>query len=160
MKLWVVVANSSYAEIFATEHNGRDFHKVQQIDFPEGRKKSGSMLSDRPGRGFEGAKNSPGAKFGRHAYSSEVDIHMHEQQVFAHKIADVLRKGRADNAFERLALIAPPQFLGELRIALTDAVRKVLFKEINKDIPSSHNERERIEEICRLLEMQKPVPSL
>lgn len=156
MKLWVVIANSSSAEIYAVEHNGRDMHKVQHLEFPKGREKSGEILSDRPGRGFEGSKQMKGA-FGRHAYSSETDIRTQEQQIFAHKLEEILRKAKDENVYEHLAIIAPPQFLGVLRGTLSDGVRKLIIKEINKDIPASQTDQERIESICRYLDLKRPV---
>lgn len=151
MTMWVLVANSSFAEIFAVDRNGRDIRKMHQLDFPGGRLKGGDVYSDKSGR----THDSIGP--GRHSMSSEVDFHSHEQKVFAHQIGTLLRKAKEENAFDRLALIAPPQFLGELRQALHETVQKLIYKEINKEIHSDLTEYQRIEALCRFLDLQRPV---
>jgi protein required for attachment to host cells len=160
MGLWVIIANNSFAEIYAVEKNGRDIHRIHEVDFPKGRQKSGELLSDRPGRGFEAPKNSGGSSgFSRHAYGTQVDVHSHEQQVFALQLSEILQKGLTDHSFDSLAIIAPPSFLGELRNKLSHGVNKTITKEINKDIPSSLSKQERIATICRLLDIKKPASS-
>lgn len=152
MKLWIVIANSSSAEIFLRK--GLNIEKLHHIDFPAGRQRSGEFLSDRPGRGFE----SGGSKMhGRHAYSSETDIHTQEQRIFAHQLADLLRKAITEKTFDQLAIIAPPEFLGELRRVLPN-LDKLLHKEVNKEVSTGLSEHEKIEVICRLLDLKPPVP--
>src|SRR4051812_46971600 len=116
MKRWVVVANSSYAEIF--EWSGKQLKKVDLIDFPEGRLKGSAIVSDRPGRGFErsGLGN-------RHALSSETDPHLHEQEIFAHKLVDFLKKALNKNEFKDLTFVMPPDFLGLVRLVLPDSLK-------------------------------------
>ncbi len=143
---WVMVANSSSADIFAI-NNGHDMERIYHIDFPDGREKSGKILSDRPGRSFDRRGGN------RHALGTEVDVHMHEQQIFARQLAELLHKAKCDNEFSKLALIAPPQFLGELRNMLSDLVKKSIYKEINKDIPAARSEQERKDSICKFLEL-------
>lgn len=148
-KILVVVANSSFAEIYTIEL-GREMVKKHHLDFPAGREKDGQILSDRPGRSF--------SKFGgeRHALSSEVDIHTHEQQVFAHQIVDLIKKAQVEHLFERLVLIAPPEFLGELRRCLPESAKKLIYKEFSKDFPAFLSDHERVDTICRLLDIKRP----
>jgi protein required for attachment to host cells len=155
MTRWILVANSSFAEIFSLE--GRELTKVKQLDNPEGRLKSGEILTDRPGRGFASGTRTGGQSNRRSAYSSEVGPHQHEQQVFAHKIADMLRQAKGINAFDKLDIIAPPQFLGDLRKVLPLSVRQCVDKEINKDISSSLSELERLEDVRRFLDIKRPL---
>lgn len=147
-KDWVVVANSSYVEIFEVE--GKKITKVERIDYPQGRLKAIDILSDRPGRGFESAGGGA-----RHAMSSEVDPHTHEQQVFAHQIANTLKKAKETNKYERLHLMAPPIFLGILRDILPENVVKSIHQEINKSIQESFSENERIDCIAKYLNIEK-----
>lgn len=160
MSLWVIIANSSFAEIYAVERNGQEIHRIHEINFPKGRLKPSELLSDRPGRGFEAPKNSGGgAGFSRHAYGTQVDVHTHEQQVFAQQLSEILQNGLTKHSFDSLAIIAPPSFLGELRHKLSHGVSKTIIKEINKDVPSSLSEQERIATIYRLLDLKKPASS-
>lgn len=154
--LWVLIANSGSAEIYAVQ--GKGISLVQRLDNPDGRLKSGEILTDRPGRSFEGrGRGGAGIGGSRHALGSEVDAHMHEQQIFAHKLSDILKKEKALNKFDRLDIIAPPQFLGELRNVLHDNVKKCVHKEINKEIPSALSEKERIDWLCKFLDLPKLV---
>jgi protein required for attachment to host cells len=145
MTLWVLVANSSFAEIFSINHSPKKMKREHYLDFPKGREKSGDILSDRPGRTFESMGNS------RHAVGKKVDVHSHEQQVFAHQLVDLLRKSSSEQLFDQLILIAPPKFLGELRAILPEFLKQQVSKEINKDLPASLSERERMEHVDRLL---------
>jgi protein required for attachment to host cells len=147
MASWILVANSSYAEIYSLK--GRELHRIEQIDFPEGRLKGSEIYSDRPGRGFESTGSGT-----RHALTSQIDAHGHEQQVFAHKLADYLRKAKAEKSFEKLIIISPPEFLGELRRTLNDDVKKVIEKEFKKEISSGLSQFERQEHIYKLLDIQ------
>lgn len=131
MKQWIVLANSCFAEIYEGNHN--EIRSIEYFDYPEGRQRSREILSERPGRSHESVGHSS------HAVGTKVDIHSHEIRIFAHIIADALKKAKAENAFDRLIIIAPPQFLGELRQLLPDTIKKCIHKEVNKDISPDLN---------------------
>jgi len=148
-KYWVIAANSGSAEIFAVEP-GKSIELIQQINFPEGRMKGREILSDRPGRSFDKMGSA------RHALGTKTSLHTHEQQVFAHELCTLLRKGCEEQLFERLVMIAPPEFLGDLRKILPENVKRFLFQEINKEIPNFLSEIERKELICKYLDVKMP----
>jgi len=151
-RTWVIVANSSFAEIYSIEP-GRDIHKIRYIDFPDARKRSGEINSERSGRSHESIGSS------RHALGKRVDAHTHEMQIFAHDLAHLVNHEQTEHAFDKLALICPPHFLGELRPLLSEAVKKCVYKEINKDLPAALSEQERLDHLCKLLEIKRPVSS-
>ena len=151
MSLWVLITNSSFAEIYCVNRNGKEIKKIHHIDFPKGREKGTDILSDRPGRSFDRMGD------GRHALGTTVDLHSHEQKVFARQVIDILKKEKNENRFEHLAIFAPPQFLGEIRAALSDNLKSCVVKEFNKDIPEYLSEQERIDMFCKYLEIEKPV---
>jgi protein required for attachment to host cells len=142
---WILVANSSYAQIFSQEQTGKEMKVVHDIENPDGRLKNGEILTDRPGRAF----NRLGGA--RHALGSVVDPHTHEQQIFAKKLATILEKALLTREFETLVIIAPPQFLGELRNSLSEAVKKSIRKEVKKDLPDSLYENDRKESILKYI---------
>jgi len=144
---WALVANSGFAQIYEIKGHGKEIKEILQIDNPDGRMKSGEILSDRPGRSFDSMGGS------RHALGTEVDPHVHEQKIFAHKLVEILKKGIEGNSFQQLALIAPPQFLGELKLVLSENLKKIITKEINKDLPIYQNGKKRIEAICEYLDL-------
>lgn len=153
-KRWVLLANSSSAEIF--EIIGKEVKRKHRIDFPEGRELDHNLYSDRPGRGFEG-RSTGGLGKTRHAYSPHTEPHLHEQQVFASQVACFLDKALSEKSFEKIVVIAPPQFLGELRHAFSDSLKLVVEAEHNKDISSALPEAERIEAICKYLDLERSI---
>ncbi len=145
--LWVLVANSSNAKIFQVKGKGREINKLHDLDFPDGRKKGAELLTDRPGRSFD--------RFGegRHAMGKEEKVHEHEQQIFAHQIKDILKKGVEEKEFDEIAIISSPQFLGELRQVIPDQVKKCITNEVDKDIVNSSSEKECIDSLCKYLDL-------
>lgn len=154
MDKWVLVANAGKAEVFEVNRNGKEIRKVIDLDFPGAREKGIEKVTDRPGRNFD--RPIGGISRGRHSYS-EVDLHAQEMKEFAHQIADILLKQQREGVFERLDIVASPQFLGELRRAFSPALRESIEKEVNKDISGSLSENERIEMFCKFLEIERPV---
>ena len=145
--MWVLVANNSFAKIFEVKGHGKHIKEIQHLDNPVGRMKPGEILQDRPGRSFDRIGTA------RHALGTEVDVKTHEQRIFASKLSSILSEGKTSHAFDELAIVAPPQFLGELKQALNDQVRKLLSKEIDKDLPLHLSEQERLELLCRYLDL-------
>ncbi len=60
-------------------------------------------------------------------------LHEIESERFAHSIAKVLEGGLADNAYERVVLVAPPHFLGLLRATISPNVAKRVELTLDKD---------------------------
>lgn len=145
--MWILAANSSFAKIFEVKGHGKQIKEIRHIDFPKGRQKSGEVNSDRPGRAFDSMGMS------RHAYSPEINYHDHENKVFAHQIAELLQEAHENNIFDELALVAPPHFLGELKQAVSNNVKKCISKEINKDLPEHLTEKDRIDHLCKYLDL-------
>lgn len=145
--LWIVVANRGFAKIYESKGHGHDIREVYNVDNPDGRKKSGELLADKPGRSFDSLGG------GRHALSTEVSPTAHEQQVFAKKLIGVLQEGHGAKAFDELAIVAPPHFLGALKIELPEAIKKKVTKEIGKDLPDSMNENDRVSQLCKYLDL-------
>lgn len=154
MVLWVLIANSSSAEIFEVCGRGKNIQKIHHIDYPDGREKGSKILTDRPGRSSEGPQG--GSTKRMHALGSETDVHLHEIDLFAHQIIKLLEKSNNDQSFTQLAIISPPQFLGVFRPLLNSTLKSKVVKEINKAIPASISDNEKIEMFCRLLEIDRP----
>ena len=145
--LWIVVANRGFAKIYESKGHGHDIKEIYSVDNPDGRKKSGEILADKPGRAFDSLGG------GRHALSTEVSVTAHEQQVFAKKLVGVLEEGNGAKAFDELAIVAPPHFLGALKLHLNQAIAKKVIKEVGKDLPEYISDHERIEQICKYLDL-------
>jgi protein required for attachment to host cells len=89
--------------------------------------------SDRAGRSY----SSVGP--GRSAIEAHSDPHRNLKKKFAHQLADVLARGLEQKSYDRLVIVAPPSALGDLRAALSVAVRAKVSDEVAKDLTKTPN---------------------
>ena len=87
---------------------------------------SRELGTERPGRTHESSGTA------RHAIEPKTDPHRQAKQDFARLLADRLEARAAK--FDRLLLVAPPAFLGDLREALGEAARRRLAGTLDKDL--------------------------
>lgn len=125
---WILVADSSRARCFRTPHRDEKLADTLVHDLNVPSTPSRDINSDRPGRTFDSGGE------GRHAQEPPTDPHRHAKFQFAQELAKLLENERNKGIFEKLVVIAPPQFLGDLRSTLSDNVRKCVVQEINKDL--------------------------
>ncbi len=62
------------------------------------------------------------------------DPHKHEQTVFARDIARLLEEKREQKAYDQIIIIAAPEMLGGLRLALDTPTSRLVVGEIAKDL--------------------------
>jgi protein required for attachment to host cells len=123
---WVLVANASEARLFATERLGKDMSMIEDYSHPESRAKGTTLASDRPG-----SSQGRGSNMGTRGDPN--DPKNFEAERFASELADVLDKGRTENAYRRLVLVAGPHFQGLLKAELNDHTRELVSNIIDKD---------------------------
>jgi protein required for attachment to host cells len=125
---WILVADSSKARCFRAPKRDEKFADtlVHELNVPSA--PSRDINSDRPGRTFDRGGE------GRHAQEPPTDPHRHAKFQFAQELAKLLENERNKGAYDSLTVVAPPQFLGDLRATLSDNVRKCVTQEINKDL--------------------------
>lgn len=123
---WVVLADAQRTRILQHDGPARGLHQVATLTHvdPPTREQG----SDRPGRVHDSIGEA------RHAMETRVDWHRAEKTRFAREVSDYLEEGLARGSYERLILVAPPQFLGDLRRAIDPAVRNKVSAEIDKDL--------------------------
>jgi protein required for attachment to host cells len=130
-KTWIVVCDASKARFFMTRSGTQEWTLFEEFDYPAGRAKGIELMSDRPGRQLQ----SQG-----HMYRPAMDPHTDPRQVehdrFALSIANVLNDAHANEAFDKLVIVAPPQFLGRIRGHLADRVKKAVYGTLDKDYTS------------------------
>jgi len=139
---WVVVADARAARIFSfTDKNGewtlRETIKGDGSGDPDQTAYSGSKASEHKGA--------------LHGHGEQNPKETQERR-FAHTLAHVLERGHASNAFAKLALVAPPKLLGELRENLSRGLQTALVAEFHKDYTHCG-----VEELMRLLRSELPV---
>jgi protein required for attachment to host cells len=123
---WIVAADASRARILQVMDRERRLAEIDDLYNPGGRLNDRDMTSDAEPR-FRGT-DGPGSD--REAKSA-VD---HEVEIFAKKLGDYLDKARTSHRYDRLHLVAPPRFLGQLRKELGKEVGKLVAEELPKDL--------------------------
>lgn len=127
-KTWVLVADGARARVLQNTGPGTGVTAALDFDFAASHAPSRDFGSDKPGRG-QGAGGTAG-----HAKPSKVDWHTFEKHLFAKELAAALTDALNKKAFDDLVLVAPPKALGELRMALSDAVKSRVVGELGKDL--------------------------
>jgi len=144
--LWVLTANRSFAKIFEVKGAGRNIKELHHLDNPDGRVKNREFFDEPAGRAFDRVGG------GRHAMNQN-DVHENEQKQFIEKIANILQEGKNNKEYDELAFVAPPQFLGELNQFIPPQLKKLLIKEVPKDLPERLSDQECIDHLCGYLDL-------
>jgi protein required for attachment to host cells len=116
----IVVANASLARLFRRDAPGDPLVPLPTLSHAESRAKGEQLASDRPGH--EATDHSPGGN----RFEPRTDPRRKEHQRFAHEVAKRLDDVLTQLNFHSLAIFASDPFLGELKGALSDAVRQRL----------------------------------
>ena len=131
MRTWLLIADGSRAKVMEAVSDGSGFRAVEDmtraIDLP----KSGDILADKPGRTFD----SVGA--GRHTKESPTDPRRHLKREFAGTVIGELRTAMLANRFDRLILVAPPAFLGDLREELPKDLKDKVAGDAASDLTNT-----------------------
>ena len=126
----VLVGDATNARLFEVTPNRKRLTEVWPKALSAESPASRDIASDRPGRAF----NSAGR--GRHTQEPRTDPHRYEKTRFAHHVAHTLDEERKKNTFVRLILVAPPQFLGDLRAALPEPLSRCVSETVDKELTS------------------------
>jgi protein required for attachment to host cells len=115
---WIVAADASRARVFEITEPERQLRQIDEFAHPEGRASNRDLTTDAQGRHV----------------TRQVSPVQHENELFSKSLARYLDKGRSQHRYDKLYLIAPPEFLGLMRERLSKEVRKITAEEINKDL--------------------------
>ncbi len=126
--VWVLVADSSRAQIFSGNAPRDSLQEVATFTHAESRMHEQELTSDLPGRAFDSGGQ------GRHAMGQSVEPKQQEAIVFAKQIVDYLETGRKRSQYGKFYVFAAPAFLGLLRKQYTPALVSVLVQEVDKDL--------------------------
>ncbi|HXV74382.1 MAG TPA: host attachment protein [Sphingomonadales bacterium] len=125
---WVVVTDGAGYRIFACARPGGSMTLIEQRAFPEAKKPTKDLGSDRPGR------NQMGRFGARHALDNRIDWHVQAEREVARDLARLLNQRRRDKRFDTLVLVAPPRALGDLRGFLDQKLFGKNIAEVAKDL--------------------------
>lgn len=124
--LWILVANASRARLFSTDELAENWNLREEFHHEESRVHSRELKNqpDNPNAGTLHKPSPEGQSNGRQKL---------EHDRFARMLADRLEEALNQQAFERLVVAAPPEFLGRLRKAISPRVHQRLMLDFEAD---------------------------
>lgn len=126
MTTYIVVADAARARVFT-----RDALKLEEKDslvHAEGRLHEGDLVTDRSGDVHESTSTTARSAGGESVATQ------HHETIFAREVADRLYRARVENTLDKLILVAPPRFLGQLRDKLDPPTAKLVIHTLSKDL--------------------------
>jgi protein required for attachment to host cells len=135
MRVRVIVADRAEARFYDAEHPDAKLQLTGRMTDPQAKLRDRDYKSDRPGRVFDHAASSGrrGA-VAHHDTGGERKPRKHEAELFARRIADELESAQRQDRFDRLVLMAAPEFLGDLRDVMPKPLSAMIALEITKDL--------------------------
>ena len=123
---WIIAADSSRARILQVTDRDERLDEIDDLLNPEGRVHDRELISDAHPR-FHGGG-------GQASDREEMSATEHATELFAKRVGEYLDKARSAHRYDRLHLVAPPKFLGQLRKELDKEVQKLVAEELPKDL--------------------------
>jgi protein required for attachment to host cells len=123
---WILIANTSFAKLYANHGPQKGLELIKELDHPESREKGSDLVSDRPG-------HNQGHGNGHGSFVQATDPKQREAERFALELSKELEHGRTTNQFERLIIAASPSFMGTLKSKLPTHVMGMVSDSIEKD---------------------------
>jgi protein required for attachment to host cells len=149
--VWILVADKGRARLFGMDTpRTEEMHERRDYLMPEQRRHERDLRTDDRGRVFDSGGRGRTSRVqigqGHHAMEEPTSVKEKAAIDFAKDIAEDINKAARENAFDKLVIVAEPQFLGMLRDKLDPVVAKRLSLELPKSIA-----KERADEIRRHL---------
>jgi protein required for attachment to host cells len=123
---WILVADRGRARVLHAIPDATVFPTLVTFVHPEADMKRSDLESDASGR-----TRQPGEA--RTALEPHTDHKHLTAERFAHELTEHLEKARQEGRFERLFVVAPPLFLGELRKSWKHPLAAMVAGEVDKD---------------------------
>ena len=108
--VWVIVANAENANIYSISDKKMQFKLIKRLTHIESKLKKTNLVSDRPGHYAKGYGNKL-----RGSYSRTTDPKLVEIEHFVHEICQFLEKGRVENLYVGLIIVANPHLYGLIK---------------------------------------------
>jgi len=147
MATWILISDVARAKLFRAERANAPWSLVEEFEHPEGHQPSREISpSSAPGR----IQKSPGGRGPRTSMEPHTTPKDVEAGRFAHHLVDRLEQAALKNEFEKLVLVAPPRFLGQLNAVLGRHTASRLQTTVDKDLAmlSDHELRERLIDVA------------
>ncbi|UJW86769.1 host attachment protein [Devosia sp. SL43] len=124
---WVLIADGAQARVLEHTGPGKGLKQVEGLDWAIEPLQAQEIVSDRPG------SKSGGGSYGG-GMTPKTDPVEHRETEFVKAVAATLDRQKQQGKFDRLVIAAAPIALGDLRKAISPAVRKTVVAELNKDL--------------------------
>lgn len=121
---WILVADSSRAKLYAADTALGPLQELESFSHPESRAKNQDLTSDGQGRSFDN----------KTFLDYDTEPKKHEAILFAKQLGEHLNSRRKKGVFDKLYLVASPNFLGLLRDELDSHTEKLIADQIPKDL--------------------------
>lgn len=125
---WVLVANHTEATLYQADIPVGSLNEIDRFQHAAGRTHGTQLYADDRGR-YQQGPSTP-----RSAMERSTDAKTQQGQAFARELVERLERGRTENAFNRLYLVASPDFLGILREALTPPLQALVHATLSKNL--------------------------
>jgi protein required for attachment to host cells len=124
---WVLIADGAQARVLEHTGPGKGLKQVEGLDWAIEPLQAQEIVTDRPG------SKSGGGSYGG-GMTPKTDPVEHRETEFVKAVAATLDRQKQQGKFDRLVIAAAPIALGDLRKAISPAVRKTVVAELNKDL--------------------------
>lgn len=124
---WVLIADGAQARVLENTGPGKGLRQVEGLDWAIDPLQAQDIVTDRPGTKGGGGSYGGGMQ-------PRTDPVEHRETEFVKSVAATLDRQQQSGAFDRLVIAAAPIALGDLRKAISPAVKKLVVAELNKDL--------------------------
>lgn len=125
-RTWVLIADATRARVLETTTGTSGMKPVPGLAFETDIPPAHELVDDRQPRSMESVGHA------RHAITQGIDPRRKEKRRFVDHLAAEIEQRAGD--FDRLVIVAAPQALGDLRKALSEAVKAKVTSEVAKDL--------------------------
>ncbi len=125
---WILVADATTARVYEKPANQKHISDAPKYVLNREQARDGNSHHEKLGRTHDIIGES------RHNIEPATDPARYEQRLFARDIMQHLDDGRKRKAFDQLIIVAPPQFLGDLRKTLSPKMKSVVSDEVAKHL--------------------------
>ncbi len=138
---WICVADAGHLRILKSTGPGTPVERLVEETHSRDHDKD---FADKPGRAFESADAS------RHGMESGEGPARRDKRDTAAVIGKRLSDHAQKDDFQRLILVAPPQFMGDLRKHLSSKAAAAIIAEVDKDLTRESDSaiRDRLAEVA------------
>lgn len=131
---WIVTANAGRARFFAQADAAEPLHEVNGLINSAARLRTNETESDSLGQmAASRSRHGAGTAGQPNGYEPHQSPAEHQTELFARSVADFLLRARHEDCFQRLCIMAAPEFLGVLRKMLDANLQTLVVAEVNRD---------------------------